>query len=328
LLTALSVLAATVLFFLLTTSSKTYPGPVPAQPAGLPRPASGWTPVFADSFNLPLAPTQNHDNVWFPSSPWARSSTTPTPGNSNEVQFYAASQAKARDGQLVLTPSANPNKYSHYKYLSGQVSTPTFRKDSCSHTKSPCYQGWHWLSRPGAMWDFETVAQLPNDIPAFPAFWTDNDSPRWTAERDFFELHPSWTKKSTKPLFDTSWIYRTHPLSQQLYSQVVPDQLGYDPTLAFHRYDYLIYPNRSWSLYIDGVLQRWVGTNGIAPPAAGESVNQMLRINYALLDPPVTSSSFRLNYVAVYEDTTTASLPKHPFSSGQLIAPHTSISSS
>jgi hypothetical protein len=87
-----------------------------------------------------------------------------------------------------------------------------------------------------------------------------------------------------------------------------------------HRYTYVVYPNQSWSLYIDGQLQTWVGDNGVAPAETSDEPNphqpMYLYIDYALADlnssgtgwnftdPNFTSGyrQFRINSVAVYED--------------------------
>ena len=71
-----------------------------------------------------------------------------------------------------------------------------------------------------------------------------------------------------------------------------------------HRYTYVVYPNQSWSLYIDGVLQTWVGNNGVAPAHTSVNTPMDLILNYALANTTFTigSRNFVINSVAVYQD--------------------------
>jgi hypothetical protein len=108
----------------------------------------------------------------------------------------------------------------------------------------------------------------------------------------------------------------------------------FDPTTGFHRYTTVIYPNNSWSEYIDGQLQRWVGINGVAPPPPYDlRVPMSLLLTNALRDqtpwsgpnpyPGFSSGSrtFTARSIAVYEDGAHAGQDV----SGGGVAPGTSL---
>jgi hypothetical protein len=87
-------------------------------------------------------------------------------------------------------------------------------------------------------------------------------------------------------------------------SDIYYNKLGFDPSAGMHRYTYVIYPNQSWSLYIDGELQTWVGNYGIAPARNSSDTQMQLIINYALNGKDFTSGTrkFLIKSVAVYQD--------------------------
>ena len=81
-------------------------------------------------------------------------------------------------------------------------------------------------------------------------------------------------------------------------------KLGFDASKGFHRYTYVVYPNQSWSFYVDGVLQTWVGDKGVAPAETSVDSPMDLILNYALVQNTFTvgSRSFVIDSVAVYQD--------------------------
>jgi hypothetical protein len=110
----------------------------------------------------------------------------------------------------------------------------------------------------------------------------------------------------------------------------------FDPASAFHRYTTVIYPNNTWSEYIDGTLQTWVGNNGVAPaPPEFKRVQMSLLLTNAVRDPSSTmkpnpypefstageTRNFDARSVAVYEDGQHAGLNV----TGGGVAPGTSL---
>ena len=71
-----------------------------------------------------------------------------------------------------------------------------------------------------------------------------------------------------------------------------------------HRYTDVINPDQSWSLYLDGALQTWVGDRGVAPPESSGTTPMEVIIDYALDGTSFTTGqrSFVVNSVAVYQD--------------------------
>ena len=320
-------------------------GVVSSTPLGVPAPSTGWTPVFADGFNAPLGTAPGNDNLWFPNEPGIGAyPTTPSyADNGFDTNAYASSQVTESNNQLLETATYSPDilnavgNHVQANYLSGMVATTTTNWESCSKTrKVNCYQGWDWIPAPGATWAFQIQAQFPvNSGEMFNAFWSTNDSTTsWSNERDFFEGRTSTSvMRASSPsdvIIDSDWIYQTSQILQDIFFQDFETQLGFNPSTAMHTYTYVVYPNQSWSFYIDGAEQMWIGGGtGVAPPRTSSVVPLELRINYALNANTFTSGSrtFAVNSVAVYEDSLTAGLPGHPYSSGTLIAPGTQIAS-
>lgn len=192
------------------------------------------------------------------------------PNNPWERESYASSQVTAGGGQLDLTATPTGGGYT-----SGRIDS-----------------NWSWTPGTGAMWDFEIVAKFPTAAGRFNAFWTSSADNSWQDERDFLEAHDSF--------IDTDWIFNTATKAQSYFTQ----SYNFDPTQE-HRYDYVVFPNQSWSFYIDGALQTWVGNNGVSPPEPFRPGAMMLILNYALAGGgPSGASTFAVNSVTAFEDAT------------------------
>jgi hypothetical protein len=91
----------------------------------------------------------------------------------------------------------------------------------------------------------------------------------------------------------------------------------YDPATSFHRYTTVLYPDNTWSEYIDGELQTWLGKAGVAPaPPEFKRVPMALLLTNALRDASNTSGpnpypefstpgetrTFNIHSIAVYQD--------------------------
>jgi hypothetical protein len=279
------------------------PSGVSATPTGPPTPASGWHVNLADDFNAPLGDGPGEDHLWYPGpDPYQPATKNADGDNGYETEVYNSSQVSVKDGNLVLSARydqdvapatgnglgrTDGNRVQR-NYVSGMVV-------SASHSAGT--QGFDWTPGDGSTWAFEIDCQFP---PAtgelFNAFWSSTQG-GWSNERDFFEGHNA-------NHVDTDWIYRTDPYKSSYYLAA----LKFNPSSAMHRYTYVINPDQSWSLYIDGVLQKWVGVDGVSPPEASVDTPMEVIINYGLDATTFTagSRSFLINSVAVYQDNANA----------------------
>ena len=285
-------------------------------PTGPAAPAGGWSVALADHFEAPLGTAAGDDNIFYPNISYSNNAATPQYGyNDFELEAYSSSQVQSGNGELVLTAKPDtdslPASGGHYQtnYLSGTVNTST------AHTAQG-WKGFDWIPAKGETWAFEVDAQFPVDTDdMWNAFWTSSEN-GWTDERDFFE------GQATSNEVDSDNIYSTSPFAQDWYKDSTPEP--FDLAASFNRYTYVIYPSGSWSFYINGVQQTWVGNNGIAPAETpGESnpnTPMELIMNYALdyynsatnshsdTDPNFTSGTrqFIIKSAAVYEDAANA----------------------
>ncbi len=285
-------------------------GQINPSPTGPATPSSGWHVVLADAFRSPLGTKKGQDNLWYPSqSDNSNLSSNVAGDNGNETEVYNSSQVSVSKGNLVLTakyqndvaPSTGDasglyiNDKVQRNYVSGIVTSPT---------NQPGYKGFTWTPGDGSTWAFEMVAQWPKSTNGlWNAFWTSSAS-TWEDERDFFE---GYSNNSSKGNIDTDWIYETPytPYDSGVkMDDIYYNHLGFDPSAGMHRYTYVIYPDQSWSLYIDGELQTWVGNNGVAPVRNSSDTPMQLIINYALNGNDFTTGTrqFLIKSVAVYRD--------------------------
>jgi hypothetical protein len=290
---------------------------VHAVPTGPAAPQGGWHVAFADGFGAPIGTGPGRDNFVYPNQNACCNAGQDHHGNNtNELEVYNASQVRVGPSGLELIDSYWPHRapaegsYPVRNYVSGTISTfPQYAAG-----------GWHpftWQPGGGETWAFECNCKLPADSPMSgvdPGWWSTD--PQWTNEVDFFE---EWGWGAGCPsLFQSCftgvvWLYNTRPLQVEEFYR---DLYGmFDPSAAFHRYTTVIYPNNTWSEYIDGQLQRWVGINGIAPaPPYFNRVSMGLLLSNALRDKTPTSGpnpypgfssgtrNFDARSIAVYED--------------------------
>ena len=268
--------------------------PIPTGPV---TPSSGWHVDFADDFNAPLGTSSGEDNFWYPENQ--------NGNNKYETEINNSNQVSVSNGNLVITakyendvaPADPSSETVQRNYVSGQTTTTTSQSG---------YKGFTWTPGNGSTWAFEINAQWPIDPDGnlFNAWWSSSQN-GWVNERDFFEGH------DTSKLLDSDWIYQTNCTNspsctgaklQDYYTN--PTLLSFDPSTAMHRYTYVIYPDQSWSFYIDGVLQTWVGNNGISQAETSDNVPMLLILNYALDKTTFTTGTrqFIIDSVAVYQD--------------------------
>ena len=290
---------------------------VSATPTGPASPAGGWHVAFADGFGAPLGTEAGQDNFVYPNQNSCCNPSEDHHGNNtNELQVYNASQVRVGGEGLELIDSYAPQRapaegaYPVRNYVSGSISTQA----------QYAAGGWHhfsWQPNGGETWAFECDCRLPVNSPLSgvdPGWWSTDV--KWTNEIDFFE---EWGWGSacesliSSCLTGVAWLYETSPLAvEESYTNLYGI---FDPSAAFHRYTTVIYPNNTWSEYIDGQLQRWVGTDGVAPaPPHVNTVSMSLLLTNALRDRTPTSGpnpypgfssgtrTFTVRSIAVYED--------------------------
>lgn len=263
--------------------------PAPSGPA---TPAGGWSVAMADDFNAPLGTGAGEDNLWYPNQNWSPAGSNAAGDQTYETESYNASQVSVSGGNLALTAKYDPNTNSlgaNETYLSGMVTSPVGIQSG--------YKGFTWTPGGGETWAFEIDCQFPvdtNDL--FNAFWSSTET-NWTNEHDFFEGH------DTTGQIDSDWIYDTAAYGTANFQDWYEGQLPFTPSSAMHRYTYVIYPDNTWSLFVDGVLQTWVGNNGVSPSHTTDTNPMQIIMNYALDGTSnTTTRSFLINSIAVYED--------------------------
>jgi hypothetical protein len=278
-----------------TAVASTGPG-INSSPTGPSTPSGGWHVDLADDFNAPLGTSSGQDNLWYPNQAWDSPASSNANGdNSYETEVYNSSHVSVNSGNLVLTATydndvaAATSSYVQRNYVAGMVTSPVGISG---------YKGFNWTPGTGSTLAFEIDCQFPQDTgELFNAWWTSSQT-NWYDEHDFFEGHNS------QSVIDSDWIYQTSEDSGGFAQDFYQATLGFDPAAAMHRYTYVIYANQSWSLYIDGQLQTWVGTNGVAPARSSNDNPMMLIANYALNANTFTSGTrqFLINSIAVYQD--------------------------
>jgi hypothetical protein len=292
---------------------------VNAAPTGPTTPQGGWHVAFADGFGAPLGTAAGQDNFFYPNENACCNAYENHHGdNSNELEAYNGAQVHVTGEGLELVDAFHPNampaegSYPVRNYLSGAATT------------RPQYQagGWHpftWEPGGGETWAFECDCRLPSNYPKYsgtdPGWWSTDQS--WTNEFDFFE---SWGW-NCNPLatcgFGVAWVYNTSAMRTEesaLYGMI---SKLFDPATSFHRYTTVLYPDNTWSEYIDGELQTWLGKGGIAPaPPEFKRVPMSLLLTNALRDAtgssgpnpypefstPGETRTFNIRSIAVYQD--------------------------
>jgi hypothetical protein len=291
---------------------------VNATPTGPASPEGGWHVAFADGFGAPLGTGPGQDNFVYPNQNACCNPYEDHHGNNaNELEVYNASQVRVGGEGLELVDSYWPRRapaegpYPVRNYVSGAISTQS----------QYAFGGWRpftWQPGGGETWAFECNCRLPADSPLSgvdPGWWSTD--PKWTNEIDFFE---EWGWGSgcqlsllTSCLTGVAWLYQTSPLAvEESYTDFYR---LFDPSTGFHRYTTVIYPNNTWSEYIDGRLQTWVGGGGVAAaPPYFNKVSMSLLLTNALRDSTATSGpnpypgfssgarTFTARSIAVYED--------------------------
>jgi hypothetical protein len=244
-------------------------------PPGVPVPSGGWHVAYADAFGAPLGSSPGQDTTIQPSE-----NGRGCCNNSNEVAVEQKGQTKVGPEGLELACSYVPGGVT----VGGVTSDYTCGGATTDASFEYTYGGSDTIVA-------ECYCRWPVDLGgADPGFWSYTGA----EEVDFFEgwgwNSPSWAgAEAGVPVITTP--YRAH----EVYPLVAG--LGFDPSLAFHRYATEIAPNGSAFLvreYIDGVF-RWSFEAPIAKSQDGLILTSGLRVNGQ-------SDDFVVRSIELYQD--------------------------
>lgn len=219
------------------------------------------------------------DFIVFPNQLWhcGRDSTPDTSKQAwgfdgpKEAEVFLREGVRHLPSVVALTASYTPDvapaegKYPVRNYTSGCMTTAPV-----GATK----HGFLWTPGQGDAWVFQIRCKFPPNVDNcfWPAFWSAGPVDGWENEMDFFEGLSGWG-------IDTDHIYQTQPKLQEWYDAV----LGFDPSAAFHTYDYVVYADQTWQFYVDEALQTWVGNKGTAPARQSVDVPMQVICNLSVL---------------------------------------------
>jgi|GEM_PF-6564773 len=228
-------------------------------PPGIPAPSGGWHVAYADAFGAPLGGGPGQDSTVQPSE-----NGKGCCNNSDEVAVEQKSQAKAGPEGLELRCSYVPGGVT----VAGVTSDYTCGGVTTDASFEYTYGGSETIVA-------ECYCRWPVDLGgADPGFWS------WTSgeEVDYFEGWGwnglSWAGGSGAGVPVVTKPYNAHELWPPTLG------LGFDPSLALHRYATEITPNGSAFLvreYIDGVL-RWSFEAAMPKSQDGLILSNALRV--------------------------------------------------
>jgi hypothetical protein len=278
---------------------------VPATPSGPAAPAGGWSVVYGDAFGEPLGTGAGHDNTIYPNVCEAASCAG---FNRDELETFKSTQQAIGGQGLELTcqyTASAPKPYNCGGVYSGA-------KSSSSH-------GFTWAAGSGQTLVFQAVSKFPRNTGDADVSWW-SDGPPWTGtEFDFYEAenlqHEGWCTGSG--LF-TAWFAPPH-LEKALYNF----GCSYDPTAAYHTYTTEIFPDDTFSAWIDGAQY----ANHIGPLKAVTEAADYLTLSYGIREEGINGfkSGARTYYVKsieVWEDTKHRGVGIH----NEGLAPGTAVS--
>jgi len=268
---------------------------VSATPTGPPTPVGGWSLVYGDAFGHPIGVGRGRDNTWFPNNCAVMTSCAGFNDDELEVMNPSAVGETAKGLRLTCTHTATAQAPGAKHYVCGTLRGRNERIRG--------YSFFNWSPGKGQTLVFQAIARFPpNTGEADPGWWT--NGPPWDhTEVDFFEgggATGSHTRSWRTDLLYTAWF-----ASPGLVA--IKHGFETDPSLAFHTYTFELSANDTYSVWIDGRLQRWATNVGPARPVRSEKATLIL--SYALRECECTSGfksgmrEFDVKSVAVYEDT-------------------------
>ena len=297
-----------------------YPASVPTQPptGAIPTFTGSWTNMLGDEFNDKLlgcgsTASSSQDNL-FCSIDGLLSNLKLWTTDSIPLDF-SSSNVNTLNGNLILTPTTLCTTGPPCSYKSAGVTTsPKLNKT-----------GFTFTPNDSTTYDFEIDASLSKAIGngtyigfnAATEIGGANQPTTIRSQKDFIlginssNFGPEFTVKDSYDIANAKLpIQYTTPIST-----LTGFTNGFDAT-TLHRYSVVVFSDSSWSLYIDGNLQTWVGSNGIAP---GPSSNSVYSPANALMcsqpDGFCTDEKLHLNIFASVNDV----------GLGQQIAPSISV---
>jgi hypothetical protein len=297
--------------------AETEAGRVNKQPTGPAIPAGGWSVPFADGFAAPLGTGAGQDKFWLPNRFSEKPIGENQPGsNSNELQVYNASQVKVGAQGLELDMTYSPKCGISYgtekNYLGGMA-------QGVNRTTMPAgYDYFQFLLGAGSTFAFEFVCKFPlNTGEMNNAMWA--LAAPWLQEFDFWEAWGWNTHENPEVIYNggTTWLSLGEKSAGETFKQG-EQQLGrqFDPSSSFHRYTIVVFPNNTFSMHIDGVLQKksnagpfntFPESGVIGPVKEVNAVYMGLILQNAARDFETNFTSgtrtFYVRSTAVYQDT-------------------------
>jgi Fibronectin type III domain len=259
---------------------------VPAAPTGPVMPAGGWSVVYGDAFAEPLGTGVGHDNTLFPNS--CESSPTCPGYNSDELETFSASQQSTGPEGLSLTCT-----------YTGSGAKP-YTCGAVHSSNASGYRGFTWAAGSGQTLVFQAVSEFPPNTGEADVTWWADGPPYNGTEFDFYEaenLHDEgWCSGSA---LYSAWFATPHPNKADYGFGC-----SFDPTTAYHTYTTEIFPDGSYSSWIDGV--QWADEVGPAKPLTEAADG--LTLSYGIRDEGLLgfksgSRTYHVKSIEVWEDT-------------------------
>jgi hypothetical protein len=259
---------------------------IPTKPTGPATPAGGWSVVYGDAFQRPFGTAAGDDSTFWPcpSGTGSGYATCGNDGNGNEPNTYATSQVtETAEGLDMRCTYESPGKY-----LCGGGHTPE--------------GSFEWDAGLGNTLVFQTVTKFPISTGEADVQWWADGSPFTDTEMDFYEAINSesgWC--SHLAAIFTAWFAAPH-----VGSETYEWGCQFKPEQQFNTYTTEIFPNDTYSFWIDGNLI----SHGIGPVTPDTTAKTGLTIAYGLRNLNnghynFTSGSrnYYAKYISVYEDT-------------------------
>lgn len=269
---------------------------VTATPTGPSTPTGGWSVIYADAFGKPIGSGAGEDNTLFPNN---CGETGNCEGfNSNEMQVFnpSATTLTAEGAKFNCTYTSTAQSPGGKHYVCGILKGLGSGKSG--------YKFFYWAGGFNSTLVFQAIMKLPpNTDEADPGWWS--NGPPWNeTEFDFAEFG-GWggqhtTGWKTDEIF-TAWFAPPH-------SSATMRGFSFDPELGYHTYTTEIFPDNTYSMWIDGQPQSWAQHVGPVKPIT--STKAGLILSYALRTCSECKTGFtsgtrewKVKSIAVYQDT-------------------------
>jgi hypothetical protein len=266
---------------------------VNAQPTGPSETEWGTEPVYADAFGATIGTGTGQDNTV-----WRTQKGNHT--NSRELQVFRPEEVSVGPEGLTEQCTRHSTAVESGKfYTCGEIKTSTGSGETATG-----YKLFKWHIAEGATWAFEIVMKYPpNKANEDYGSWSYAYNGGSEAEFDFTESWGYETGNTT-----TSGYEFTENGTCWLPQEIGEDKCGrihyaFDPSTAYHRYTTVIYPNNTFSQYIDGELNSKANHVAIVETPHKDWMNLILQ--YAMAGagfPEGEHPSLTIRSIAMYED--------------------------